>query len=85
MRTYRRWTPEMDEMLQEMFKVDCTVPEMAKVLNRNKPQVYSRLYLLDLKLSDRGLGPDKDEFRQLLKLRTGKEPVCLEGQEDVSS
>ena len=78
MRTYNRWTEEGDSMLQEMFAADCTVQEMMSVINRPKHQIYARLYALDLKLSERGIEPNREEFKQLMKLRTGKEPECPE-------
>ena len=40
MRTYRSWSDESNSMLREMFAADCTVQEMASVLNRPKAQIY---------------------------------------------
>ena len=73
MRTYRRWTPEVDDMLQEMFSAGCDVREMAKAVDRTAPQIYSRLYALDLQLSSRDPEPDREEFKRIMQLRTGKE------------
>ena len=78
MRTYRSWSDESNSMLREMFAADCTVQEMASVLNRPKAQIYSKLYMLDLKLSERGIEPNREEFKKLMKLRTGKELECPE-------
>jgi hypothetical protein len=77
-RAYKRWTEEVDSMLRAMFTAECSVQEMVSVLNRPKSQVYSRLYNLDLKLSERCIEPNRAEFEQLIRLRTGKEPECPE-------
>ena len=73
MRAYRRWTPEVDDMLRELFSAGCDVREMAQAVNRTPAQIYSRLYALDLQLSSRTPEPDRAEFQRIMQLRTGKE------------
>ena len=73
MRPYRKWSPEVDAMLQEMFTAGCDVREMSKALERSTPQIYARLYTLDLQLSTRAPQPGPEEFKRIMQLRTGKE------------
>ena len=73
MRQYRKWLPEVDEMLREMFTAGCDVREMSRVVDRPIAQVYTRLHALDLQLSSRTAEPDREEFKRIMHLRTGKE------------
>lgn len=73
MRQYRKWAPEVDTMLREMFDAGCDVREMAKAMDRTTPQIYARLHTLDLQLSTRAEAPDRAEFERIMQLRTGKE------------
>ena len=73
-RAYCKWTEEQDDMIRQMFTAGCGVDEMARVLNRPVTHIRTRLYALDLRLSDRTVEPDREEFKRVMALRLGDAP-----------